>query len=353
VCAILAERRGPLAAQGATTDSDILSLADRISDQPASVRRAATELAETARRLGLREKGVPDDPALLRALLAGYPDRVARRRETGSPRLVLASGTGAVLARESGVRGGDFLVAVDVVGRPGGAEALVRLASRIEREWLTPIRREVVHRLDPSEGSVRAWQQSWYQGLLLEERSIAPDPEIAAPLLAEEALRRGVGAAGEAFLRRAEFAGVPVDVPALMEEACRGRTTLPDVDLAVLVPRETRAAIERGAPGRLPLPSGRAALLEYRENGSVVAAVKLQELFGLGETPRIGRGRTPVVFELLAPNGRPVQTTSDLASFWARGYPEVRRELRGRYPKHPWPEDPWTAEPTHRTKRKR
>ena len=81
--------------------------------------------------------------------------------------------------------------------------------------------------------------------------------------------------------------------------------------------------------------------------------MKLQELFGLGETPRVGPGGDPVVFELLAPNGRPVQTTSDLASFWTRGYPEVRRELRGRYPKHAWPEDPWSAEPTHRAKRRR
>ncbi len=84
-----------------------------------------------------------------------------------------------------------------------------------------------------------------------------------------------------------------------------------------------------------------------------MAAVKLQEVFGLGETPRIGPRREPVVFELLAPSGRPVQTTRDLRSFWTRGYPAVRRELRGRYPRHPWPEDPWTAQPTHRTKRRR
>lgn len=83
--------------------------------------------------------------------------------------------------------------------------------------------------------------------------------------------------------------------------------------------------------------------LEYHEDGSVTAAVKLQELFGLAETPRIGPRQEPVVFQLLAPNGRPVQVTRDLRSFWTRTYPEVRQELRGRYPKHPWPEDPWTA----------
>ena len=91
--------------------------------------------------------------------------------------------------------------------------------------------------------------------------------------------------------------------------------------------------------------------LEYDDDGTVSASVKLQEVFGLAETPRIGRRREPVLLALLAPNGRPVQLTRDLRSFWDRTYPEVRKELRGRYPKHPWPEDPWTAPPTARAKR--
>jgi ATP-dependent helicase HrpB len=81
-----------------------------------------------------------------------------------------------------------------------------------------------------------------------------------------------------------------------------------------------------------------------------VLAVKLQELFGLAETPRLARGKLPLLLHLLAPNGRPVQVTRDLRSFWNSGYQEVRRDLRGRYPKHPWPEDPWSARPTARTK---
>ena len=93
--------------------------------------------------------------------------------------------------------------------------------------------------------------------------------------------------------------------------------------------------------------------LEYRSGGAVVAAVKLQELFGLADTPRIGRARVPVTFELLSPAGRPVQVTNDLKSFWARGYPEVRKELRARYPKHPWPEDPWTAQASARPIRRK
>jgi ATP-dependent helicase HrpB len=95
------------------------------------------------------------------------------------------------------------------------------------------------------------------------------------------------------------------------------------------------------------VPSGRAVRLEYGDDG-VTASVKLQELFGLVDTPRIGPRREPVLFALLAPNGRPVQMTRDLRSFWERTYPEVRKELRGRYPRHPWPEDPWNATPTAR-----
>ena len=102
---------------------------------------------------------------------------------------------------------------------------------------------------------------------------------------------------------------------------------------------------------RLDVPSGRTAALDYRDDGSVAASVKLQELFGLAETPRVGPRGEPVLLLLLAPNGRPVQTTRDLRSFWERTYPEVRKELRGRYPRHPWPDDPWTATPTARTKR--
>ncbi|HYR27398.1 MAG TPA: ATP-dependent helicase C-terminal domain-containing protein, partial [Thermoanaerobaculia bacterium] len=92
--------------------------------------------------------------------------------------------------------------------------------------------------------------------------------------------------------------------------------------------------------------------LEYREDGSIFASAKLQELFGLAETPRVGTNQTPVTFQLLSPAGRPVQVTKDLRSFWNNGYHEVRKELRARYPKHPWPDDPWTAEPTHRAKRR-
>ena len=128
---------------------------------------------------------------------------------------------------------------------------------------------------------------------------------------------------------------------------------MPDFKLGDWLPFETKRELERLAPEMLSVPSGRKVRLEYRDDGSVLASVKLQELFGLADPPTVGPLRTPVTFSLLAPNGRPVQTTRDLRSFWNSTYAEVRKQLRGRYPKHPWPEDPWTATPTDRTKRRR
>ncbi len=154
------------------------------------------------------------------------------------------------------------------------------------------------------------------------------------------------------LLRRLRFVGADIDLPALVAQAASGVRSASDIDLAGHLPWDLRARLDREAPERLDVPSGRTAALDYRDDGSVAASVKLQELFGLAETPRIGPRAEPVLLLLLAPNGRPVQTTRDLRSFWERTYPEVRKELRGRYPRHPWPDDPWTATPTARTKRK-
>ena len=356
-CALLSERRGGMGPPGAasSTDSDVLALVDRLGDAPGPVRQAARELLYVAERLAGDRPVATDDPSVRRALLAGYPDRVARRREAGSPRLVLATGHGAVLGRESGVREGELLVALDVVaGRAGpGSEALVRVASRIEREWLAPTAREVVHRFDPVSASVRAVEREWYLKLVLAERPVPPRAEDAAPLLVAALRERGLGAQGEAVRRRLAFAGIEVDLLARLESAIAGLTRLPEVDVEALLTFDERRDLDRLAPASLNVPSGRRIPLDYREDGLVVAAVKLQELFGLGETPRIGPGAEPVTLSLLAPNGRPVQTTRDLRGFWDRTYPDVRRELRGRYPKHPWPEDPWTAAPTHKTKKAR
>jgi len=265
---------------------------------------AARELARYAKGSG----------NVRRALLAAYPDRVARRREPGSLRLLLSSGTGAALAKESGMHDGEFLVVLDV---SGGSESLVRTASPIERHWLTPTHEDVVHTIN-EDGRVRATKRLWYDALLLKEINVAVDP-LEAHRLTEEWKRANVD---PELVRRIAFAG------------------------------GDERRVQQIAPERIDLPSGRTARLEYREDGSVVASVKLQELFGLADTPRIGPKQTPVTFALLSPAGRPVQVTRDLRSFWNGAYQEVRKELRARYPKHPWPEDPWTAEATHRTRRR-
>ena len=171
-------------------------------------------------------------------------------------------------------------------------------------------------------------------------------------MLADAWVARGPRDEDTRLLRRLRFAGQAADVDAMVRTAAYGVRSLDDVRIERALTLDAVRSLDRDAPESLAVPSGRHATLEYHEDGSVSASVKLQELFGLAETPRVGRQREAVVLALLAPNGRPVQVTRDLRSFWDRAYPEVRKELRGRYPKHPWPEDPWTASPSARTKRR-
>jgi ATP-dependent helicase HrpB len=366
-CALLSERLAPAAGApgsgtaAATTSSDILSALDRRPQWPSSLERAAREIHRVA-SAALSGQG-HGPPHLLRALLAGYPDRVARRRGPGSSRVVLASGHGATLAAESGVRDSEYLVAIDVVAadpawRPGAGrdsaavEARIRMASAVERGWLEPTSTRVEHRFDAEAGIVRAFEQELYDRLVLAERPVEPDAEQAARLLARAFVNRGLSDDDRQLVHRMRFAGLAVDVPGLVQRACAGRRALNEVTIAAALGHRDRADLDRMAPVVLPLPSGRHARLDYSQDGLVKAAVKLQELFGLADSPRLGPNRTPVQFSLLAPNGRPVQMTQDLRSFWNNVYPEVRRELRGRYPRHPWPEDPWSAQPTARTTRK-
>jgi len=293
----------------------------------------------------------------LKAVLAGYPDRVAARREPRSSRVRLGSGTGAMIGSESGVVDGEFLVALDLqaVGRkPGGTaghEPIVRLASVVDRDWLRPNNVELMHRFDADTGTVKAVRVHRYDALVVAEHPERPDPATAAALLADAWRRRGPTAEDTRLLRRLRFAGQhEVDLDTLLRAAAGDARALSDIRLSRALPAHLVHALDRDAPEALPVPSGRSVPLEYADDGSLSASVKLQELFGLGETPRIGLRKEPVLLALLAPNGRPVQITRDLRSFWERTYPEVRKELRGRYPKHPWPEDPWTAPPTRRVK---
>jgi ATP-dependent helicase HrpB len=296
---------------------------------------AARELAAVYRRVVGSEvprSDARDGSRVRRALLAGFPDRLARRREPGSLRLLLASGTGAVLTKESGMHEGEFVVALDV---SGGAEALVRIASVVEREWLLPTREDVVHTLAGER--VRATRRLWYDELVLREINTTPDPSEVRRLTAAR-LRDQIDPELE---QRLAFARIDVDWSAIIESTG-----------SLQLPWDVQRRLDQLAPRRIDLPSGRTAGLEYRADGSVVASAKLQELFGLADSPRIGPDRTPVTFALLSPAGRPVQVTRDLRSFWTSGYHDVRKELRGRYPRHPWPDDPWTATATHRTKKR-
>ena len=336
------------------TSSDVLTVIDRWREMPAHMKRMADALDRIAEDLlGPLKAGHISERELRRALLAGYPDRVARRRSAN--KVTLATGHGAVVGKESGVHDGELLIALDVTsGRiTATTEAIIRVASRVEREWLTPTRSEVIRELDPSTGAVKSRKVDWYDDLMLDENPIATDPEDRADILAEQWLRHPADEASARLLARLRFAGLAVDVETLVREAATRAARLQDIQLVdEQLAWEVRSALARLAPDRLRVPSGREMPLQYHNDGGVSVAVKLQELFGLAETPLVGPKQTPVTFNLLAPNGRPVQTTRDLKSFWERTYPQVRRELRGRYPKHPWPEDPWTAKPTHRTKRK-
>jgi ATP-dependent helicase HrpB len=225
------------------------------------------------------------------------------------------------------------------------------MASAVDREWLTAQANRVDHELG-ADGVVRALSRDFYGAIRLTERAVEPDFEIAQRLLADAYLARGLSAADWQLVRRLRFAGIEDDVRERVRRAAAGRRALQDVDLAGSVSWTVGQELGRLAPETIRLPSGRHARLEYNEDGSVAASARLQELFGLASTPRVGPRGEPVVLTLLAPNNRPVQITRDLRSFWERTYPEVRQELKGRYPRHPWPEDPWTAAPTAKTNRR-
>ena len=336
-CALLSERGSALPALHSSS-SDLLSAIDAEPARAPNVVRVAGELA----RLVNGRSGRLDERAFRRALLSGYPDRVARRRAPASPRVLLASGHGAQIGSESAVREGELIIAIDVTAAHAadGAEARIRLASVVDRDWLQPTEAKIEHLFDDESGTVRAVERDYYGAIVLAERVVPASDEAAAALLADAYLRRKLDERDEQLLRRLRFAGVTVDTGALLRAAAYGKRSLRDVRPGDAIAWDVRALIDREAPERLPLPSGRTARLEYREDGVVVASVKLQELFGVTETPRIGSRQEPVLLALLAPNGRPVQMTQDLRSFWDRTYPEVRKELRGRYPRHKWPETP-------------
>jgi ATP-dependent helicase HrpB len=320
----------------------------------------------------------PEEEALLYATLAAYPDRVARRRAPGSDEVLLCGGGSARLAPESVVREAAVLVAVDAEerrgerGRPGGA--LVRIASLATQEMLlelfpSSLRFEEQLLWNAEAERVDAVDRLLYQDLVLEEsRASRLDPGRAAALLREQALARGPAAfAAEGALERllsrsafaARFAGEALpaltleDARGALSELCAGRRSFAELREAGLVaavlarlPPAARPLLERLAPERIALPGGRSVEVHYPAGGEAPwIESRLQDFFGLAQGPSLAGGRVPVVLHLLAPSRRPVQVTTDLAGFWERHYPAVRRELMRRYPRHAWPEDPRSARP--------
>jgi len=337
----------------------------------------AVERARRQLRRVLARAGSGDARTLLRLVLAGFPDRVARRRATGGPRAVMVGATGVVLAPESVVREAEVFVAVDVE-RTGGPEARVRVASAIEPAWLAELfpgsvtgTAELVY--DATAARVVARVRTQYHDLVLAETTRTDVDRAAAGEILAEVVRRDprslLDEAEQALLARLAFLArampelaLPGDPDALAADALAGlalgRTSLAEVRRADAraaiighLSSAQRAALAREAPPAHVLPSGRHATVRYPADRPPVVAARIQEVFGLPTTPRLAAGRVPLVVELLAPNDRPVQVTDDLASFWRTTYAEVRKQLRGRYPKHDWPEDPRTAKPSTRPRR--
>jgi ATP-dependent helicase HrpB len=395
LAALLGERdpfpRGPSRGSGPrrASRSDLLDRLDAL-ESPAGERlnagvarfllKARDQLAEIVQREiggGERKGSEKGDDPLLRAVLAAYPDRVARRREPGSPRGVMVGGRGVCLAEESAVLDAELFVCVDLdAGRSGPfLEALVRKASAAEPEWLPAERLSTAIDLefDERRERVAAWKRTRYEDLIIDEAEIPPpDAATTEELLvraAADRLERALSLSDPevaSFLSRVRSLadwmpelGLPRftadELRALLPTLAAGRKSFAELRRAPLleVLQGTLSyaqleAVRRDAPERLEVPSGSRVKLVYEPGRPPVLAARIQELFGLAETPRVAAGRVAVLLHLLAPNGRPQQVTHDLRSFWENTYPQVRKELQGRYPKHSWPADPWNARPERR-----
>jgi ATP-dependent helicase HrpB len=310
------------------------------------------------------------DEAFRRALLTAFPDRLVKLRAGSRDRGTMVGGRGVRIDRSSRVTGEPFFLAVDL--DDGSSEAKVRMASAVERAWLD----EMPHLLEtgesllwnPSQGRAEARRQRVWCDLVIDETPIAvADPVAASHLLAEAAsvqlaqyLPSTESAAGSLLARVRWLAATlpdlglpPFDETALrslLSAACGGLTSLDDLRRRDWLPYvqaavgfDRLADIDRLAPESLEVPSGNRHRLQYEIGRPPVLAVRIQEVFGMPATPRIAGGRIAVLLHLLGPNHRPQQVTDDLASFWANTYAEVKKELRRRYPKHAWPDDPLTA----------
>jgi ATP-dependent helicase HrpB len=309
-----------------------------------------------------------EEDAFLKCLLAAYPDRVVKRRPDRSRRGKMVGGRGVELASYSGVDS-EWFLALDV--EAGGTESIIRLASEVEREWLPTqsIRSETVIEFDESNERLEAIKRIWFEDLIIEEKPAGP--------LRPDQLQEGLFTAARSNLSRvlpeeeSNFQRWLVRVnclrgwmPALnlpeysqevlqemltwLVPGCRSFADIRKGDWLGIakgrLSRDQLKAIENEAPETIEVPSGSHIKLQYQLGQAPILAVRIQELFGLETTPTVAAGSVPVLLHLLAPNYRPQQVTTDLASFWMNTYPTVKKELRGRYPKHSWPDDPLSAD---------
>jgi ATP-dependent helicase HrpB len=374
----------------AATVSDVLDRVEALEDFERTHRtafpigklnRSAVSQVLRARDQLLRLlPGLPagrDPDALLRSLLAAYPDRLARRRETSSRLGVMVGGRGVRLAHDSGVSEAELFLCVDVDA--GQRETWVRLASAVQRDWLPPDRVTIAHEVffDDETEKVLARKRIRFDDLVLEESPAAlPGGEEVARVLAEAAAERlervlpPPDSTSDSYQTRVRCLSawmpelsLPVfdegELRELLSGLCPGRRSFEELRNADWVQalqgkltHSQQQAVEREAPERLEVPSGSRLALRYEEGRPPILEVRIQEMFGLSETPRVAGGRVRVLLHLLAPNYRPQQVTDDLASFWVNTYPQVRKDLRARYPKHAWPENPVSAMPERRPRRK-
>jgi ATP-dependent helicase HrpB len=401
LAALLSERdvlrNAPGAGAGHVSASDLLDRLDALASWRRSAgaggvatydRSACRSVDRVARQLRAT-LGIAADPqpptaeGVGRLLSQAYPDRIARQRAPESDRYLLANGLGGRLAPQCAVRNRPFIVAVSLEGEEGG-DGLIRQASSVElpdlrQEFGAFIERRRVVAWDEGEGRVVAREEERFGALLLGTRAITPDKEeIREAFLQGIAAGPGLTACAWSsqalqFVARVRFLSrqFPGEWPDLSVErlnadlpqwlgpfvpGVRSRAELARTDilpaLRALLSWEQGRRLDEGAPTQITVPSGSRIRVDYLPEEGPVLAVKLQELFGLGDTPCVAWGRVPLLLHLLSPAGRPMQVTRDLRNFWNMVYPQVKKELKGRYPKHPWPDDPWNAAPTRHAKRR-
>lgn len=313
-----------------------------------------------------------EGPAVRRLLLSAFPDRLARRRSLDSEKALMVGGRGLKLAPQSLVKDSEFLIALQGIESGNQSETTVGLACGLSKEFvLKELGPQLLRSIDLTfdETKKKIFQREYrsYQDLPVDDPTLSvPSPELLAeqmPTLAasrfDEILKMNEALAG--WLSRWRFLQRQDEVAAgwnwdearlrsVFAEAAYGENSLPAVAEKDLVyffekslPQEFAEKL-REIPDRIQVPTGNKIRVIYPDDKSPYIEVRLQEIFGWQQTPMILQ-RVPVTIHLLGPNFRPVQVTSDLASFWQNAYPEVRKELRSRYPKHSWPEDPLTAPP--------